>query len=639
MAGRYEILDRLATGGMAEIYRARAIGAEGFRKLVVVKKILPSFTSDPEFVRMFVEEAKLAAKLHHGNIVQVYDLGRSEDGEYFIVMELVEGHDLGDLLDDLGRRGERLGVGEAIAIARQVCAGLDYAHRKRGADGKPLGIIHRDVSPQNVLISFEGEVKLTDFGIAKARTRAETTQVGFLKGKYGYMSPEQARGEALDQRSDLFNVGILLYEMLAGERLFEGSDDHSTLHQMRNAEVVPLVKVRADLPEALTSIVQKALAPRPEGRFQSAAALDQALAHLSFDLGVVVSGADLARRMEQVYGRPSSSPEIPSGTRVIDLQGLADGGPRAFSTEPLAAGAGAPAPRPPTVSLQPGRPLLRVREPAGEVPLPAWVRGGAVVLSFAAALGLSTFLSAPDAAPTAPALPVRVPPASAPADGGPARGAGGESLAGLLVTASPPEARVVMDGEARARTTPAWLEASAGAHTIRVERPGFEPASTQVVAAAGETRRVDLTLSPRRLPLRIRTHPAGASLTVDGEGRGRSPRTLRLAPGSHRVVARKKGYFAAVTRVEMDGRRRVNLWLARRTRGGTLEVQTYPRATVQIASRTLETGAAPVRIHLPAGRHRLEISAGDLRRALWVEIRPGEATRVFVDLVLSSPRP
>jgi serine/threonine protein kinase len=321
MEQRYEILDLIATGGMAEIYRARVFGAGGFEKKVVVKKILPAYTRDEEFVEMFIEEAKLAGTLQHGNIVQVYDLGVA-DGEYFIVMEYVNGRDLGDLMHYAGQRNVPVDLREAVYVVRQVCAGLDYAHRKLGPDGKPLGIIHRDISPQNVLLSYEGEVKLTDFGIAKAKTRVQRTQVGFLKGKYGYMSPEQARAQPLDNRSDVFNVGILLYELLVGERLFIGSSDFSTLNMMRNAAIKPPSKVKSDLPEGLEAIVMKALAAKPEDRFQSAGEMERALTRFSFEMSLVATAGDVARLMERVFGKPRTDAGGAKGTRVIALAAL-----------------------------------------------------------------------------------------------------------------------------------------------------------------------------------------------------------------------------------------------------------------------------------------------------------------------------
>ncbi|MDF1564723.1 MAG: protein kinase [Deltaproteobacteria bacterium] len=666
MSKRYEILDLLATGGMAEIYRARSIGAGGFEKPVVVKKILPNFTSDPEFVRMFIEEAKLAAELHHGNIVHVFDLGTTASGEYFIVMELVHGHDLGDLLHDATRQGLSIGLGEAIYIARQVCAGLDYAHRKLDAEGRSLRIIHRDVSPQNVLLSFEGEVKLTDFGIAKARSRTQQTQVGFLKGKYGYMSPEQARGEHLDQRSDLFNVGILLYEMLAGERLFQGSNDFSTLNQMRNVEMVPIERLCADLPERLVSIVHRALAPGAGDRFQSAAELDKALARLSFETSLVMSAGDLAALMERVYGRPSSKPGEPGATRVIDLQALpvggldsapgTDGVGRAGDWDddlPLAPTPGAHGPegpaRPATVSVQPAR-RLEASPPAASSgltrilpPLPPWARGlatlGVAGLAFLLGLALLWPWGRSEAAARLPVGgAVSLPAATAPRY--------------LLIDSRPAGATVVLGDATRARATPALLQWEAGdeGQQVVLRKAGRRAFTGSAPAPADEVITVlEAALPPRQATVRIRTRPSKATLNVNGKAVGKSPHTLTLEPGRHRILARKRGLQMARADIEIPlsppggeapGEERLLLTLPEKGGTGTLRLESYPPATARVGGRIVETGPRGVALELPVGAHRLEVEAAPLPpRQLEVEVRPGQETRVFVDLVLSSPRP
>jgi serine/threonine protein kinase len=227
--GKYEILRHIATGGMAEIFLARATGIEGFEKLVVIKRILPHLAVEPEITKMFLDEARIAATLHHSNIVQVFDIG-AVDGQYFLAMEFLEGEDVSRI-----RRATRvarvaLPLDHALNIVINACAGLHYAHERPGLDGKPLNIVHRDVSPQNVLVTYEGEVKLVDFGIAKASTRASAaTRVGTLKGKIRYMSPEQARSEPLDRRSDVFSTAIVLWELTTGRRLFHGRAEFDVL--------------------------------------------------------------------------------------------------------------------------------------------------------------------------------------------------------------------------------------------------------------------------------------------------------------------------------------------------------------------------------------------------------------------------
>ncbi|MEE8138474.1 MAG: protein kinase, partial [Thermoanaerobaculia bacterium] len=217
--GDYGLEEKIGVGAMADVWKARRKGVEGFEKTVALKTILPHFLDNPDFVERFIDEAKLAAQLNHNNITQIYDLGKA-GGEFFIAMEFIDGKDLRTILDTGRRRGKPLPVGFALLIASRISMALDYAHRKRGADNRPLHLVHRDVSPRNILISFEGEIKLCDFGIAKALTKASTKQIGELKGKLMYMSPEQARGKPADSRSDIFSAGAVLYEMLAGEPLF-----------------------------------------------------------------------------------------------------------------------------------------------------------------------------------------------------------------------------------------------------------------------------------------------------------------------------------------------------------------------------------------------------------------------------------
>lgn len=274
---KFEILEMIAKGGMAEVYRAQTAGPEGFAKELCVKKILPHLTEDDKFVKMFINEAKLAASLNFANIVSVHDLCVSANREYFIVMEYVNGKDLSDIIRAAQMANQKIPAEVICYIGREVCRGLTYAHSKRNSSGEPLNIIHRDVSPQNILCSFMGEVKITDFGIAKASINANQTAVGILKGKYGYMSPEQAHGKELDQRSDIFNLGIVLYELLVRERCFAGSSDYSTLNLMREAVVTPPTRIDGDIPKDLEKIVLKALSRKPQDRYQTAEEFENAL--------------------------------------------------------------------------------------------------------------------------------------------------------------------------------------------------------------------------------------------------------------------------------------------------------------------------------------------------------------------------
>ena len=298
--GKYVLLERVNVGGMAEVFKAKAFGVEGFERLVAVKRILPSIAEDQEFITMFIDEAKIAVQLTHANIAQIFDLGRVGDS-YFIAMEYVGGKDLRAIFDRARKRGESVPVPMACYTAMKVCEGLDYAHNKKDAAGRELNLVHRDVSPQNILISYDGESKIIDFGIAKAAGKAGKTQAGILKGKFGYMSPEQVRGLPLDRRSDIFAVGIVLYELLTGERLFVGESDFSTLEKVRNVEIMPPSTYNRRIPEELEQIVLKALAKDVDDRYQTAMDLHDDLQSFMYTSGNFFSRKDLSAYMRKGF--------------------------------------------------------------------------------------------------------------------------------------------------------------------------------------------------------------------------------------------------------------------------------------------------------------------------------------------------
>src|SRR6266851_18983 len=301
--GQYEILERIDAGGMAEIFKARRSGVEGFEKIVAIKKILPHIADDEEFITMFADEAKLAAQLNHPNIVHIFDLGKIEAGGYFIAMEYVEGSDLRAILQAGREAGLPLPAPLAVFIASQVASALDYAHRRRGREGRELHIVHRDVSPPNILISNEGDVKLCDFGVAKAARKASRTESGALKGKVPYMSPEQAWGRRLDRRSDIFSLGCVLFEMLTRQKLFRGDTDLSVLEKVRAAEVPAASSVNPEVPPSLDAILRKALAREPEERYANASDLLRDLETVLHSFTPPPGSADLAAYLRRVTAR------------------------------------------------------------------------------------------------------------------------------------------------------------------------------------------------------------------------------------------------------------------------------------------------------------------------------------------------
>ena len=292
--GQYEILERIASGGMAELYKAKRTGVEGFQKIVAIKKILPHLADDEDFVTMFADEAKLAAQLNHPNIIHIYDLGKIQAGGYFIAMEYVDGRDLRAIQQSDRALNIPLPVPLAVYIASRVASALDYAHRRRDAEGNELHIVHRDVSPQNILISYEGDIKLCDFGIAKAASKASKTQSGALKGKIQYMSPEQAWGRPIDRRSDLFSLGVVLHELLTGERLFQGDTDMNVLEKVRNAQAPPPSRSNPEVPRNLDAVVLKALAREPDERYANASDLLRDLDSVLYSYTPAPGSADVA---------------------------------------------------------------------------------------------------------------------------------------------------------------------------------------------------------------------------------------------------------------------------------------------------------------------------------------------------------
>jgi serine/threonine protein kinase len=297
--GPYRLLERIASGGMAEVFRAKRTGVEGFEKVLAVKRILPHLSSNKEFVEMFIDEAKMVAGLAHPNIVQIFDLGRIEK-TYFIAMEYVHGKDLRTILKRTKEKGLRVPIDLSVLIISRVCSALEYAHRKKDEEGQPLKIVHRDISPQNILISFEGEVKLTDFGIAKATSKATTTDRGALRGKLLYMSPEQASGVPMDRRSDVFSLGVVFYEMITDSKPFLGSSEKGILEMVRECRIEPPRAINPRVPEKLEQVVMKALEKDPEQRYQDASEMYRDLERV-LHARQPPAASELARFMEALF--------------------------------------------------------------------------------------------------------------------------------------------------------------------------------------------------------------------------------------------------------------------------------------------------------------------------------------------------
>jgi eukaryotic-like serine/threonine-protein kinase len=311
--GRYHLLAKIATGGMAEIWLARQAGPRGFEKVIVIKRIVDSLSADPEFVEMFLDEARIAAQLNHPNIVQIFDLGEHA-GAYYIAMEYLPGENLATVARAALKAGITLPIPHAVKIIAQAVEGLGHAHGRVGVNGMKLNVVHRDVSPQNIIITYDGLVKLVDFGIAKAANRGSQTLGGQIKGKVAYMAPEQATGEVIDHRADLFSIAVVLYELVTRTRLFHREDQFQALTQVTSDEAVQPAHVRnPDVPEGLSAILSRALEKKPDDRYPDAAAFQAALEGWLSAQGPAPTNADIAEMMKKLF-----APRISARTRLIE---------------------------------------------------------------------------------------------------------------------------------------------------------------------------------------------------------------------------------------------------------------------------------------------------------------------------------
>jgi serine/threonine-protein kinase len=311
---RYRVIKRLASGGMAEVFVAESAGIEGFRKQVAIKRVLPQLSKKEQFIAMFLDEARLSAHLSHSNVVSVFDIGVG-DGTYFIVMEYVDGADLKAVMEHSKKVNQTLPVEAAVYVATKICQGLSYAHELKTGDGKPLQIVHRDITPANVLITRYGEVKIVDFGLAKASSQLAESDQGVIKGKFGYLAPETVREEGVDRRVDVFAVGIILWELLAGKRLFLGETDFQTVRLIRDAVVPPLSTINRAVPPELDGLIKRALARDPAARYQHARDLGRDLNRFLFRYGKAVDDDDVADLVRRAMGTPDAKPV--DGTKKI----------------------------------------------------------------------------------------------------------------------------------------------------------------------------------------------------------------------------------------------------------------------------------------------------------------------------------
>ncbi|HEY3452156.1 MAG TPA: PEGA domain-containing protein [Myxococcales bacterium] len=680
--GPYELIKKIATGGMAEIFLARKAGVEGFEKFLVLKRILPHLAENEEFVQMFLHEAKVAVRLNHPNIVTIHDLGK-EDGAYFIAMEYIHGEDARKVWRQSETVAKPIPIPLVCRIVVDAAAGLSYAHRKSDSSGAPLNIIHRDVSPQNILVSFEGGVKVVDFGIAKAADQASQTRSGVLKGKYSYMSPEQAAGREIDQRTDQFALGTVLWELLVARRLFKRNTDVQTLAAVTECKVPNPWELNPRVPEELGRLCLKAMAKDPDERFADLHEMQMALDDWLVSNRLPSSPAHLASYMAELYsdrlaleaseGLPvfaEGQPQDPisssmagkaeskkSGKTDRRRTGLSNAMRKATgdgSPETRAARPSSGASKVPIRLDSPGQPdepqdseertpveqssitgssVSRLVNRLSGRKTTVGVAALAVVLGLAAVFVYQTQVSSTTQRPTGtePVQPVD------PKGTQPAAASGT-----IKVSTTPLGAAITLDATPTPERTPATLSGvSLGDHRVRLQLKGYrESTQTVTLGKDGETAAVSVELAQEQeqaavARLTVESNPPGAEVLVDGKTLGHSPVTVELpAGGQVDVEVAKEGFHPKKQSVSLGegGPLKVAFELEKRPGGaverptgpqfGNLVVTCDPPAAVWEGPK--ELGPTPLKVRLPSGKHQLVLvnRQEGLEYAFSVVLRP-----------------
>jgi hypothetical protein len=507
--GRYTLVRRVAVGGMAEIWKAKALGPAGFQKTVAIKRVLPQLAEDKDFIEMFIEEAKLAAELVHPNIVQIFDFGQVGPTEYYIAMEYVPGANVSRMQKAARERGGKIPHGIGIYLVAEAAKGLAHAHSYTDASGTPMRIVHRDISPQNILVTFEGGVKVIDFGVAKAAGRAQHTRTGALKGKYGYMSPEQVAGSEVDGRSDIFALGIVLHELLTGRRLFKADSDVQTLARVRECDVPPPSRLNPQLPLGLDAIVLQALAKDPDLRFRTAQEFRLALEDWLIQGRMSASSAHLAEFLKLVYAE-----RLDKEARLGPLLGDAGFTGPAPGGTPAGHQPRAPTPAPGNEPTTPQRHAAPGESPAARDPSQATTESGKPGWRGNNRMRLSVAAAAP-----------------------------AEQSAEVTLNLEPATASVVVDGapsQSRFKHKP-------GPVRIEVAADGYAPQTlTPSLLSGPQAQSIVLRKSaPSEHTVTLSIDPVGTEIYEGARLVGRSPKVWAGAgEGEHELTFRHDGYRA-----------------------------------------------------------------------------------------------
>lgn len=618
--GSYELLDKIAVGGMAEIFRARAVHGKGVRKDIVIKRIHPALSADPSFVAMFIDEARLGVSLVHGNIVPVFDFG-CIDGYYYLAMEHVEGRDLAVLCGRAKVVGKEWPWPLALHIVNEVLEGLGYAHNKRDEQGRRLELVHRDVSPANILVSFDGQVKLLDFGIARSLAREYETRTGVVKGKPGYMAPEQAAGKHVDARADIWSCGAVLHELLTGQKLKEGR------LRTKDAE--------------LDALIDKALKAEPEDRFLDASSFQESLGDILMQRGKRPTASQLGRFVREVSTSSAKGENWDMMSDQVEQHLAAALAPRLSDkerppdpNEDTKAEKREPKREPPSDEKGVGTFVTRRLSP--KTAAGSWMRPAAVVALFIAlvAVGWSLWPSVGGGRVEATPYDTDL------------ETTGTADAAVLTIVMSPPDAAVKIDGNVISQTARESLELDPGEHHLEATREGYRAWRSEVTLEPGQRRRLAIALERRQGRLTVISSPAGARVVVDGVDRGVTPvESLAVKPGALKVRVERAGYEPEDEEVQVadgaEARLEVTLGKTKtaahssvqRKKKAFLSVNTTPWSNVTLDGRHI--GNTPVLgRELSPGRHVLILTnpVRSLTKKLVFVVKPGEHKRVTESL-------
>lgn len=615
-AGQYYLMEKIAQGGMAEIFKGLSYDVHGIKKTVCIKKILPNIAASQEFIDTLIDEAKIAVTLSHGNIAQVHDLGKVGE-DYFMVMEFVEGKTLSRIMKTSRAKDELIPIPFACYFISEILNGLNYMHRRTDDHGRPLDIVHRDISPQNIMVSYSGTVKIIDFGIAKAKIKVGSTDSGVLKGKFAYMSPEQARGDDTDHRSDIFSLGVIFWELLTGQRLFKAENNKQTLRNVRKAHVKPPSMLREDLPLELDAILTRALAKDRDDRYAFASDMHDELVKFLYTTYPGFQPSDIVKYMNDLFAdqlaeegaqKEAGTPYLiidHEHSALVDKERYEDTGivrapvdmqkyEIASEESPEEEVALAEEPAAPEVEEHAAE--ATIAKPKPKHPWRKYTALGAAILVAIAAVGFgiwhwTTRLPAVEKAPTS--------------DPGQ-----------IIVTTTPPNAKVYLDGEFVGSGSPVTITdvESETKHLLTVEHEGFVAQTRRFMIKPNDLKDFAITLKPEVIPmstLAISSTPAVATIFLDDEEtKYRTPAVMpNVEPGKrHLLGLYLPGYKYWTTSFTTRPNETQNFHVQLARNYGALKISTEPAGALVMIDGSPSGSTPLVRDQLePDTTHQVEV--------------------------------